>query len=109
MFRTTPLRLLQEEAGFLPAEKLLSYRQNLYILRALQKPIEHLVNSLLPPTLRYGELQAQPEQYPNSNLDWRKDTLQKGLGKHLAQQLVKDLNINLEAGLEVTYKDSTQF
>jgi ribonuclease HI len=91
------------------AEELLSYRQNLFTLKALQKPASHPSNSLLPPTFQYRELHAQPGQYSESNLDWQKDKVQRGLRKYLAQQLTKVLGVNLEEGLEVTYKNTTPF
>ena len=91
------------------AEELLSYRQNLFTLKALQKLVSYPSNSLLPPTFRYREVSAQPRQYSKSNLDWQKDKTQKGLGKYLAQQLTKVIGVNLEAGLEVTYNNTTSF
>src|ERR687884_427251 len=99
---TCPLKLLQREAGLLNAEDLLNYRQQCYAYRALSRPAEHPTNSILPPTLRYGELDAQPGQYSSSNLDWTRDKPQKSLGKHLAAQLAKCLSVNLEAGFETT-------
>lgn len=107
LFKSTPLRFLQEESGIPKAEELLNYRQNLFTLRALQKPAFHPSNDLLPSTFRFGEMDAQPGQYSETNLDWEKDTRQRGLGKHLAQQLTKVLEVNLEEGLEETLFSST--
>lgn len=69
MFKTTPLKLLQREAGLLNAEDLLNYRQQCYALRALSRPTGHPTNTILPPTFRYGELDAQPGQFSSRNLD----------------------------------------
>ena len=109
MFKTTPLQLLQREAGTRNAEDLLNYRQQCYAFKALSRPTGHPTNNILPPTFRYGELDAQPGQYSSSNLDWTKDNPQKSLGKHLAKQLASCLEVNLEAGFETTYSNLPPF
>jgi hypothetical protein len=109
MFKTTPLKLLQREAGLLNAEDLLNYKQQCYALRAISRPIGHPTNSILPPTFRYGELDAQPGQYSSGNLDWTYDKPQKSLGKHLARQLAMCLGVNSEAGFEATYSNLPKF
>jgi ribonuclease HI len=109
MLKTTPLKLLQREAGLLNAEDLLDYKQQCYALRALSKPKGHPTNSILPSTFRYGELDAQPGQYSSGNLDWTYDKPQKSLGKHLAKQLASRLRVNSEAGFEATYSNLPRF
>jgi hypothetical protein len=109
MLKTTPLKLLQREAGLLNAEDLLDYKQQCYALRALSKPKGHPTNSILPSTFRYGELDAQPGQYSSGNLDWTYDKPQKSLGKHLAKQLASCLRVNSEAGFEATYSNLPRF
>jgi hypothetical protein len=109
MFKTTPLEILQREAGLLNAEDLLNYKQQCYAFKALSRPIGHPTNSILPPTFRYGELDAQPGQYSSGNLDWTYNKPQKSLGKHLARQLASCLEVNLEAGFETTYNNLPLF
>ena len=70
MFKTTPLKILQREAGLLNAKNLLNYKQQCYAFKALSRPIGHPTNSILPPTFCYGELDAQLGQYSSGNLDW---------------------------------------
>jgi hypothetical protein len=49
---------------------LLKDRQRRYALKVLKLPIRHPINELLPPTVRYGDRDAQPGQYSNNNLEW---------------------------------------
>ena len=58
LFKATPLKYLQEESRMYKAEELLSYRQNLFTLKVLQKLASYSSNSLLPPTFRYREVSA---------------------------------------------------
>ena len=57
----SPIDLLIKKAEMTPAEPLLSHRQRKYALRALKLPLNNLANSILPPTLRYGDGNAQPD------------------------------------------------
>lgn len=66
---SSPIDLLVREAAISPAKPLLDYKQQKYALRALQLPTNHPINSILPPTLRYGDGSAQPGEYSDRNLD----------------------------------------
>jgi hypothetical protein len=48
-------RSTSKEAAISPAKPLLDYRQQRYALKALQLSTNHLINSILPPTLRYED------------------------------------------------------
>jgi hypothetical protein len=53
-----------------PVEPLLDYKQQKFTLRALKFPLSNSANQLLPPTLQYGDGDAQPNEYSIRNLDW---------------------------------------
>ena len=87
-----------------PAGPLLDYRQQRYALRALRLPAGHPVNSLIPPTLRYGDGSAQPEEHSDYNLEWSSyRTKPRNLGQRLAQKLDRDLDIDPSEGCEIAY------
>ena len=86
--KTTPIEPLIKEAVLTSAVSLLEDRQRRYALRALKLPIEHPINDLLPPTIRYGDGDAQPEQYSNDNLEWTEpESSPREIGQRLAKQL----------------------
>jgi hypothetical protein len=59
-------------------------------------------NELLPPTLRYGDGDAQPGQYSNNNLEWAEpDANPKGLGQRLARKLTLGPAIDPAEGCEI--------
>jgi len=66
--KTTPIGPLVKEAALVPAVPLLNNRQRRFAMRALKLPTSHPINSLLPPTLRYGDGDAQPGEYSTTNL-----------------------------------------
>ena len=97
--KTTPIGPLIKEAALTPAIPLLEDRQRRYALRALKLSIGHPINDLLPATLRYGDGDAQPGQYPNDNLDWSKPELNlRDLGQRLAKQLIQEPAIDPSEG-----------
>ena len=53
----------------IPAEPLLNHRQRKYALRALKLPSINPANELLPLTLKYGDENAQPEDYSEEDLE----------------------------------------
>jgi hypothetical protein len=84
-----------------PAIPLLDNRQRRYAARALKLPGNHPINNLLPPTLRYGDGDAQPGEYSTTDLQWaERDTKPTELGQRLAQKLTKGLNIDPSEGFE---------
>ena len=86
--KTTPIGPLVKEAALTPAVSVLEDRQRRYALRALKLPIGYPINELLPPTIRYGDGDAQPGQYSNNNLDWTEpESNPKDIGQRLAKQL----------------------
>jgi hypothetical protein len=52
------------------AEPLLNHRQRKYALRALKLPSNNPANQLLPQTLKFGDGNAQPEEYLEEDLAW---------------------------------------
>jgi hypothetical protein len=100
--KSTPIGPLISEAALVPATPLLDNRQRKYALRALQLPTTHPINGLLPPTLRYGDGEAQPGQYSNSNLEWAEPSslTPKGIGQRLAKKLTIGPVIDPSEGCE---------
>ena len=81
---------------------LLEDRQRRYALRALKLPIGHPINELLPPTVRYGDGDAQPGQYSNDNLEWiEPESSSKEIGQRLAKQLTRGPAIDPSEGCEI--------
>ena len=100
--KTTPIGPLIKEAALTPAVPLLDDRQRRYALRALKLPTAHPINELLPPTLRYGDGDAQPGQYSNNNLEWvEPDSDPKSIGQRLAKKLTLGLDIDPSEGCEI--------
>ena len=64
--------------------------------------IEHPINDLLPPTIRYGDGDAQPEQYSNDNLEWTEpESSPREIGQRLAKQLTRGPVIDPSEGCEI--------
>ena len=81
---------------------LLEDRQRRYALRALKLPTGHPINDLLPPTVRYGDGDAQPGQYLNDNLEWTEpESNPKDIGQRLAKQLTRGPVIDPSEGCEI--------
>src|SRR5213078_1501995 len=100
--KTTPIGPLIKEAALVPAVLLLEDRQRKYALRALKLPIGHPINGILPPTLRYGDGDAQPGEYSNSNLQWTESSPNpKGIGQRLAKRLTLGPAIDPSEGCEI--------
>jgi hypothetical protein len=60
------------------------------------------INELLPPTVRYGDGDAQPEQYSNNNLEWiDPESSPKNIGQRLAKQLTRGPVIDPAEGCEI--------
>jgi hypothetical protein len=66
---TSPIDLLIKKAEMTPAEPLLDHKQRKFTLKALKLPVNNPVNQLLPPTLRYEDESAQPNEYSIENLE----------------------------------------
>ena len=99
---TTPIGPLVNEAALVPAAPLLNDRQRKYALRALQLPAIHPTNKLLPATLRYGDGDAQPGQYSNSDLNWIEPNPDpKGIGQRLAKKLTLGPAIDPSEGYKI--------
>src|SRR5205814_9767362 len=100
--KTTPIGPLVKEAALTPAVSVLEDRQRRYTLRALTLPIGYPINELLPPTIRYGDGDAQPGQYSNNNLDWTEpESNPKDIGQRLAKQLTQGPVINPSKDCEI--------
>ena len=100
--RTTPIAPLIMEANIVPAEPLLSDRQRKYALRALQLPAEHPIYNVLPPTLRYGDGDAQPGEYSTDNLQWAGQETPRNIGQRLARKLTENQDLDPSEGYETT-------
>jgi hypothetical protein len=71
-----------------PTEPLLDHKQRKFTLRALKLLINNPANQLLPPTLRYGDESAQPNEYSIGNLEWSD---YRAKPRNLAQRLARKL------------------
>ena len=101
---TTSIDLLIKEAGLTPAEPLLDYRERKYALRGLKLPAIAPANQLLPPTLRYGDGDAQPGQYSTDNLQWIDYRIKpRNIAQKLAKKLVNGLDFDPSIGFEQAY------
>jgi len=87
-----------------PAEPLLNHRQRKFALRALKLPSTNPANQLLPSTLKYGDGNAQPEQYSDGNLQWINQSIKPAdLAQRLAKKLTNGLNLDPSEGFEEAY------
>jgi hypothetical protein len=100
--KTTPIAPLIREANLTPADPLLDDKQRKYALRALKLPSDHPINSILPPTLRYGDGEAQPGEYSTDNLQWAGQETPKNIGQRLARKLTENLSLDPSEGFETT-------
>ena len=101
---TSPIDLLIKEAEMTPAEPLLDHRQRKYALRALKLPSNNPANSILPPTLRYGDGNAQPDQYSENDLNWSFNRLKPlNLAQRLARKLTEKLFLDSSEGFEEAF------
>jgi hypothetical protein len=71
-----------------PIKPLLDHKQRKFTIRALKLPSINPANQLLPPTLRYRDESAQPNEYSTGNLEWSDYRVKP---RNLAQRLVKKL------------------
>jgi hypothetical protein len=85
---TSPIDLLIKKAEMTPTEPLLDHKQRKFTLRALKLPVNNPANQLLPPTLRYGDGSAQPNEYSIVNLEWSD---YRAKSRNLAQRLARKL------------------
>ena len=100
--KTSPIGPLIKEAALDPAVPLLENRQRRFALRALKLPTGHPINELLPPTLRYGDGDAQPGQYSNNDLEWTElESKPKEIGQRLAKQITRGPVIDPADGCEI--------
>jgi hypothetical protein len=98
---TSPIDLLLKEAEMTPAEPLLDHKQRKFTLRALKLPITNPANQLLPPTLRYRDGNAQPNDYSERNLEWSDSRAKsRNLAQRLARKLINQLKTDPLEGFE---------
>lgn len=101
---TSPIDLLIKEAEMTPAEPLLDHRQRKYALRALKLPSNNPANQILPPTLRYGDGNAQPGQYSENDLNWSFNSIKlSNLAQRLARNLTEKFALDPSEGFEEAY------
>jgi Reverse transcriptase (RNA-dependent DNA polymerase)/Endonuclease-reverse transcriptase len=100
-FTTSPIDLLLKEAEMTPIEPLLDHKQRKFTLRALKLPSINPANQLLPPTLRYGDGSAQPNEYSTGNLEWSDNRAKpRNLAQRLAKKLTNQLKLDPSEGFE---------
>jgi ribonuclease HI len=102
MLKTTPIGLLNREAGLTPAEVLLEGRQLRYTARLLGLPEDSPARSILPVSFREGDQHAQPGEHTPGNRLWAEPHSRGpwSLGQHLARQLASILPADPSAGFE---------
>jgi hypothetical protein len=84
-----------------PIEPLLDHKQRKFTIRALKLPSINLANQLLPPTLRYGDESAQPNEYSTGNLEWSDYRVKpRNLAQRLAKKLTNQLKLDPSEGFE---------
>ena len=84
-----------------PAEPLLDHRQRKFALRALKLPQSNPANQILPQTLKYGDGNAQPEDYPEADLEWiYTHKKPANLAQRLARKLTDNLDLDPSEGFE---------
>jgi hypothetical protein len=66
--KSTPIKSLLKKVNMTSVIPLLDNKQRRYAARALKLPGNHSINNLLPLTLRYGDGDAQPEEYSTTDL-----------------------------------------
>ena len=100
MFKTTPIPLLQREANLPDAPGLLDAKRLGFTLRCLEQTEGHPSRSILPPSLRFGEMGELGELFSETNLEWATKTKGGNIGKRLARHLNKTVPITLENGID---------
>ncbi|KAJ5453717.1 uncharacterized protein N7458_004673 [Penicillium daleae] len=102
MLKTTPMGLLNREAGLTPAVVLLEGRQLRYTTRLLGLPDDSPARSTLPVSFREGDQHAQPGEHTPGNRLWAEPHGRGpwSLGQHLARQLANILPADPSAGFE---------
>lgn len=84
-----------------PAEALLDHRQRKYALRALKLPMNNPANQILPPTLKYGDGDAQPDQYSENDLNWSINRIKPcNLAQRLARKLTEKFTLDSSEGFK---------
>ncbi|EED21743.1 hypothetical protein TSTA_089820 [Talaromyces stipitatus ATCC 10500] len=102
IFPKTPIGALIRETALEPATALLDARVAQYTARLLTLPDTHPTAQILPVTLRYGDLHAQPGEQPLDDREWASrdnkvpNRLSQRLAKHLAQRLSRDPSGGIE-------------
>ena len=87
-----------------PAEALLDHRQRKYALRALKLPKNNPANQILPSTLKYGDGDAQPEQYPENDLNWSINRIKPtNLSQRLVRKLTEKFTLDPSEGFKEAY------
>ena len=100
-FTPSSIDLLLKEAEMTPIEPLLDHKQRKFTLRALKLPSTNPANQLLPPTLRYGDGSAQPNEYSIGNLEWSDNRVKpRNLAQRLARNLTNQLKLDPSEGFE---------
>ena len=102
MLKTTPVGLLNREAGLTPAKVLLESRQLRYIARPLGLPDDGPARSILPVSFREGDQHTRPGEHTPGNRLWAEPHGWGpwSLGQHLARQLGNILPADPSAGSE---------
>lgn len=100
MYRSTPIAPLMSEAGLIPAEIMLDYRQRRYAHRLLTLPDGHPTKDILPVSLRLGDGSVQPGELPENDEIWSLNQKVRTFGQQLAQQVSVDFSIDLAEGVE---------
>ncbi|KAJ5527903.1 hypothetical protein N7513_012062 [Penicillium frequentans] len=112
MRKTTPVGLLNSEAGLTPADILLGDRQLRYTARLLGLSRDSPAASILPASFREGDEHVQPGEHTPRNRMWAEPHSRGpwSLGQQLARQVARILPADLSAGFESAQPvESSQF
>lgn len=87
MYPSTSVTALMSESGLIPAHILLDFWQRKYAYRLLSLPESISTKAILPVTLRTGNGNVQPKDYPEHNSAWASNGPAINYSQRLAWQV----------------------
>lgn len=100
MYPCTPIHSLLSEAGLIPAQILLDYRQRMYAYWPLTFPDQHPTKTILPISLRKRDRNSQPGEQPVNTLLQTENTRPVLYGQQLIWQIAFNHAIDPAARVE---------
>ena len=95
------IQALISEAGLVPAQILLDYRQKMYAYRLLTLPDDHHTKKILPISFRNGDADTiRAENQPEDTLTWAGSERPTSLGQWFARQVSVTQAVDPAYGVE---------